>query len=790
MNKLFSLLLCLLVMGCLTNTEDQQSSIELIPNTAQVIIASPSSKQLNKDLELHHAILAASPLNNSLKETKQLLKFLRSKDAITLYIVGNSTGLAQPVIITTRDTAAFALDSITNKQVETINKDNIALKKFKLETVQFYQRDLDQFSLYAKSINALMDSEDPDSSLDSHVQKAIHAADVGKTSLIFSSNIKFPFFTDILNGGAIHERKREENSWSVVDMDGNKSKLTYNGVTMHPASGRSSQAPKFTPEIARICPQDFESFVTMSPSLRFGNLDSLSQQNVVQKVREVSKVRLKDGNLHVWNTLETELSKNQLFSGHKLSERFREIDIFSGNTSSPFLTAHGKGHVQFYFSSIEDFLVVSEKSALLKEIIINFQNGRTLSQDSQYEDLMNSLSSEASIINVSRISGSKEKTSGEGVNLTTGSLAAFQLVGESGFDHLHGVIVEPAPSSKLSKGAEQLLSIATKNAVTGAPQFFKNHETDQMDIAVQDQENKLSLYSNKGSIYWTKQLESKIMGRLWTVDLFKNGNNQLAFSTGFNLEVLDRKGRDVGPFPKKFKDPLTQALAVFDYDKNRNYRFVLTQKDRIYMLDPKGNSVNGFNFEKTKNSISKAPKHIRLGNKDYILVQEDSGRLQILSRQGKIRVPTPSLFDVSENEWYGYNSQFITTQPKDQLIVIDQNGKKNLKNLGLAENNRLVANSHNLVYLNENTLVINDVEVTLDFGLYTQPQLFTIARTSFIGITDVQAKKVYVFNEKGSLLPGFPVFGTSEIDLANADLDKRMEMIVRGSDKEVLLYKL
>ena len=113
-----------------------------------------------------------------------------------------------------------------------------------------------------------------------------------------------------------------------------------------------------------------------------------------------------------------------------------------------------------------------------------------------------------------------------------------------------------------------------------------------------------------------------------------------------------------------------------------------------------------------------------------------------------------------------------------------------MKNLDLAENNRLVATENHLVYLNENELTINNSSVSLDFGLYTNPQLFQIGRKTYVSITDTQAKKVYVFNDNAKLLPGFPVYGTSEVDLANADLDKRLEMIVKGGDNEILLYKL
>lgn len=57
--------------------------------------------------------------------------------------------------------------------------------------------------------------------------------------------------------------------------------------------------------------------------------------------------------------------------------------------------------------------------------------------------------------------------------------------------------------------------------------------------------------------------------------------------------VIDRNGNIVTPFNKKFEDNLL-PLAVFDYDKTLDYRFLLISGKQWIMLDRKGNTVNGF----------------------------------------------------------------------------------------------------------------------------------------------------------------------------------------------------
>lgn len=81
-------------------------------------------------------------------------------------------------------------------------------------------------------------------------------------------------------------------------------------------------------------------------------------------------------------------------------------------------------------------------------------------------------------------------------------------------------------------------------------------------------------------------------------------------------------------------------------------------------------------------------------------------------------------------------------------------------------------------------------EVTLDYGLYTAPRIFYVNDKIYVAVTDTQAQRVFIFDSNADLLPNFPVYGTSQIDLNNADTDSNVEFVVQGEENEILLYKM
>src|SRR5690606_15763596 len=137
--------------------------------------------------------------------------------------------------------------------------------------------------------------------------------------------------------------------------------------------------------------------------------------------------------------------------------------------------------------------------------------------------------------------------------------------------HVHAVM-ERAAGKLREKGLSQMASITLDSPLLAPPVFFENHRSNGLDIAVQDVNNNLYLISPEGKIHWKRKLEGPILGKIQQVDLYRNGRKQLAFATANSVQVIDRDGNRVKPFPLEFRDKITQPLAIFDYDNDRKYR--------------------------------------------------------------------------------------------------------------------------------------------------------------------------------------------------------------------------
>ena len=333
------------------------------------------------------------------------------------------------------------------------------------------------------------------------------------------------------------------------------------------------------------------------------------------------------------------------------------------------------------------------------------------------------------------------------------------------------------------------MNIKLEADLLNAPQFVTNHITKQKEIVVQDINNNLYLISDKGKILWKKRIQGAVLGKIEQIDIYKNGRLQLAFATPSRIYVIDRKGRDVAPFPSKFNDEITQPLSVFDYDKNKKYRLLVTQGKNVLMYNVDAKPVNGFTFKSANGKINCQPKHFRIGNKDYITFKTDS-KFYILDRTGKTRVTPKTSSKFSDQNIYLYENKFTTTTDKSDLISIDRKGNTAIQNLGLSENHYIETTSKTLVLQSENKLTIKRNTLELDYGNYTKPKIFYINDKIYVTVTDLQSQKVYLYDSQGKSLPNFPVYGNSSIELDNIDKDKNLEFVTKGESNSIILYQI
>ena len=214
------------------------------------------------------------------------------------------------------------------------------------------------------------------------------------------------------------------------------------------------------------------------------------------------------------------------------------------------------------------------------------------------------------------------------------------------------------------------------------PQIVKNHYNGEDEIFIQDENNQIYLISNSGKILWEKSIDGSIIGNVHQVDMLKNNKLQMAFVTENKLYIVDRNGNNLKGYPKTLSKKAIVGLSVFDYDKNKNYRFMIPTEDAdILLLNMQGEVPNDWRFSGTEN-VTTPLQYFNIKGKDY-LVTADKNKAIILNRRGETRVEPKGNTNGIKSEFF---ADVLGNQ--DRLIAAGENGKI----LFIYTNNQVQAN--------------------------------------------------------------------------------------------------
>lgn len=808
------LIVCLLI-----SCQKPEKAVEIskyIPNNAALIIQTSNLNALQQNL-INFGFIKENKLSvkTLLKEEMEFLNYVDTiNNAVITFSISESNKLIYTLLF--KQEPKLQLDAVKNKSVENFKTEGQTYQKMVLNDKTVFISTKSAPFIATNSEKNLIHILKNEEILENEAFTRIYSAiDSHKTSIIFNHHY-IEDFQEKLFPNLKLKNLQEYAEWSAIDLDFSENGIAFNGLSITETTSKLQQIIKgagtASQQLAEITPMNAAGFISIAyknPEIFLRNLkdfrkDSVSNpsDNILLKTEEAGIIFTEKKHLFALKTLVTTEASELISNYAELEENYRDFPIYKVSQPQdfeklfiPLLNSEKNNFV----TAIDEYLVFAEAIPQLRELIADYVNKNTLSHQIFYKESEEKLAGESSILIVGNPEHLKPDLSEfvkkefsremQNLNFAEHKLALLQLVEENDFSHIHGIFEEQDNTNTRNTNTEEILSFSLENTLLNDPVLVKNHRNNQMDIVVQDINNTLYLISNKGTLFWKKKLNGPVLGEIKQVDLFKNGKFQLAFATPNSIEVLDRNGNTVKPFPLKFKDEITQPLSLFDYDNNRKYRFLITQSDEVFMYDKNGKSVRGFDFRKTNSEILKAPKHLRIQNKDYIVFPEKAGKPNILSRQGEHRVKVKERIDFSENEWYEFENDFVSTNAEGNLVKVTQDGTLNIETTNFSENHKIVARPNLLVSLSENILKIKSKEISLDYGLYTEPEIFYVNDKYYIGLTDLQTQKVYVFDSNADLLPGFPVYGTSKINLNNADIDAQPEFVVKGGEKEVLLYK-
>ncbi|WP_426429427.1 ribonuclease HII [Winogradskyella sp. HB-48] len=785
--KKFGFLLFLLtaLMSCQKDYNTSNSPYRFLPNETVVVISINELNDFTQSIENHNIL--SYIYNKELKETSEVLKNINTTNKV--YVAFLNPSNTDYLILTKNDSTLFVIDSIPNHISEKISESEII--KTQIDSTILYHKTLRNVFAASNNLDILKTLKKNDEN-NKFIELIETSENKSIASVVFKT--KTSNYSNLLFSETIEELS---DNYSLLDLNFSNKNLQYNGIVNSTDSITQiidcfrNTKPQKTYSL-NIAPANTKSLLSLSYddfSVFKNNLykfNSKTPDSTRTFLNFTNEIALAD-NVLILHSLDADLVVETI-EDKSIFETYRDIDIYEfGNTD--FFKSRLKPIISYeeanYFSKYEDFIIFSNTIEALKSILSDALNNNTVANSEAFKNISQNLSNDSSLFIYKNNEGLSEHLNTDTQNYHAN---VVQYIYEDNYAHVNGII-EEFKRRGVSNSVTETFTTVLDTQIVSPPQTVENHINNTHYIAVQDINNVLYLISDSGNILWKKQLQGKILGKIEQIDMYKNGRLQLAFATPNRLYVLDRNGNDVSPFPRKFNDEITQPLSVFDYDKQKNYRLLVTQGKNLLMFDAKGKAIKGFTYKNNNKSITSKPKHFRIGSKDYIVFATEDN-LKILNRQGNVRIDVKDKIRFSDNEIYLYQNKFTTSNTLGQLVQIDTGGKINRKDLNLTDKHNIATTSKTLVSMHENKLFIKSRRVDLDYGVYTAPLIYYLNDKIYITTTDLQSKKVYLFDSQAKSIPNFPVFGTSAAELQKLDKDEGLELITQADDKTIVVYKL
>ena len=317
-----------------------------------------------------------------------------------------------------------------------------------------------------------------------------------------------------------------------------------------------------------------------------------------------------------------------------------------------------------YYSSIENYVLMSPNLPVLKEFLYDILNentwGKTLSEK-KFLKKINKASPHTIIVNGSESwdhlylamqpKWQNDFMMSEMIFKSFRHLAIqFSSIDDKYFTSIF--IEKNSPSSERNSPLIKTNTVEFDHHLISKPYLVTDHRNENNEIIVQDNEKVIYLVDSDFKIGWQRPLFLPIVGQIHQIDFYKNEKLQYAFITNDSLYVIDRKGKNVADFPK-YLAPHLKSLEIIDYDQKRNYRFsITTHQGDAFLTDKSGSPLEGWNPYHFEKDIIGSMRHFRIGGTDVFTVVLANGKIFLLSRRAKVYKGFPLKLDLNTESDY------------------------------------------------------------------------------------------------------------------------------------------
>lgn len=358
------------------------------------------------------------------------------------------------------------------------------------------------------------------------------------------------------------------------------------------------------------------------------------------------------------------------------------------------------------------------------------------------------------------------------------------------------------PITQLGRQPELHWKTSLKSPINGRP-MVASINTDQTVVLVQDRQNILyCLDAANGRLLWSRVLPESILSEVIAVDYFKSGSKCLMFNTPEALYLLDQTGRDVQGFPFRWPEKAINSVAVVDFDHDRRYSFFATcANGKCYGFDPFGRPLAGWNGIPVGGDMHRPLLHFQHDGKDFLALLTDNGVLSVYGRDGRLRFAPPTLQGVFEASLFADSKAsepcLYAANTAGEMFVCDLKGGITTYEAGKSGSLTLFGQiqgdaRYEWVQWDGKNLRIGGFPgekkvIYSSIAIKERPDQWFLTANQVLGAVDTKSKRIWMFDQQGNPLPGFPLGGEAQFERTQST---GIQLLVTSVNQEIWVYRL
>ncbi len=467
---------------------------------------------------------------------------------------------------------------------------------------------------------------------------------------------------------------------------------------------------------------------------------------------------------------------------------------------------------RFYYTIIEDYLVVANQASALRGYINDVKTGNLLRSNERFNILLQQTPKKINLFFYANIPQSEKIFRSVAAPHWVNWLAQYSntLKGWNGLTFSvttdNGIFNTAGCISYYHEGTKgpHLAWNSKLDADISCGPFIPSEKNNL--ILVSDQNQQLSAFDVEGTVKWKKKLDSPIKGKIYAVDYLKNGSDQYLFNTHSFIYILDSSGNNVGNFPIRLPAEASNGIAVIQPDSLQSPKlYIACTNLRIYGYELTGKPLTGFGVLKVPDLVYETIQSTGKGENMVLMVCDRNGLCFYADRKGDRYLTVKSTIHKKQGTAFlplAKNQGLITWLDEDNSVyTADSNGVvttllkmdgdtitgiTRLDINGDDETDWIITRSEGVEARTTDGVVLFHYKV--ENKLCSEPSILQSKGKNFISFND--GDQVYLLNRDGSLYDGFPQSGVGIPVFIPERSGMNFTLVVKGDQKSISLIQV